>query len=50
MVGQELLGAGQYHAAVTVLEAALGIGSCSLKLRYFHLFMLLAVFRILTFF
>uniref|UniRef100_A0A8W7PRL9 CHAT domain-containing protein n=1 Tax=Anopheles coluzzii TaxID=1518534 RepID=A0A8W7PRL9_ANOCL len=33
VVGQELLGAGQYHAAVTVLESALRIGSCSLKLR-----------------
>uniref|UniRef100_A0A1B0CKC6 Putative g-alpha gtpase interaction protein n=1 Tax=Lutzomyia longipalpis TaxID=7200 RepID=A0A1B0CKC6_LUTLO len=33
VVGQELLQAGQYHSAVTVLEAALQIGSCSLKLR-----------------
>ncbi|ENN72543.1 hypothetical protein YQE_10883, partial [Dendroctonus ponderosae] len=33
VVGQELLGAGLYHSAVTVLEAALRIGSCSLKLR-----------------
>uniref|UniRef100_A0A2A4JZR0 Uncharacterized protein n=1 Tax=Heliothis virescens TaxID=7102 RepID=A0A2A4JZR0_HELVI len=33
VVGQELLAAGQYQAAVTVLEAALRIGSCSLKLR-----------------
>ncbi|XP_013103199.2 tetratricopeptide repeat protein 28 [Stomoxys calcitrans] len=33
VVGQELLQAGQYHSAVTVLEAALLIGSCSLKLR-----------------
>ncbi|KAL1398385.1 hypothetical protein pipiens_009012 [Culex pipiens pipiens] len=33
VVGQELLGAGQYHSAVTVLESALRIGSCSLKLR-----------------
>ena len=33
VVGQELLGAGQYSAAVVVLEAALRIGSCSLKLR-----------------
>lgn len=33
VIGQELLGAGQYHSAVTVLEAALRIGSCSLKLR-----------------
>lgn len=34
VVGQELLAAGQYQSAVTVLEAALRIGSCSLKLRY----------------
>ncbi|XP_037918666.1 tetratricopeptide repeat protein 28 [Hermetia illucens] len=33
VIGQELLQAGQYHSAVTVLEAALRIGSCSLKLR-----------------
>ncbi|RVE50282.1 hypothetical protein evm_005117 [Chilo suppressalis] len=33
VVGQELLAAGQYQAAVTVLEAALRIGSCSMKLR-----------------
>lgn len=33
VVGQELLGAGQYSTAVVVLEAALQIGSCSLKLR-----------------
>ncbi|CAB3246278.1 unnamed protein product [Arctia plantaginis] len=33
VVGQELLAAGQYQSAVTVLEAALRIGSCSLKLR-----------------
>ncbi|XP_067636039.1 tetratricopeptide repeat protein 28 isoform X1 [Eurosta solidaginis] len=33
VVGQELLQAGQYHSAVTVLESALRIGSCSLKLR-----------------
>ncbi|XP_076277008.1 uncharacterized protein LOC143207436 [Lasioglossum baleicum] len=33
VVGQELLGAGQYKAAAGVLEAALTIGSCSLKLR-----------------
>ncbi|KAH8360311.1 hypothetical protein KR200_001481 [Drosophila serrata] len=33
VVGQELLQAAQYPAAVTVLEAALRIGSCSLKLR-----------------
>lgn len=33
VVGQELFQAGQYQSAVTVLEAALCIGSCSLKLR-----------------
>ncbi|KAH8380456.1 hypothetical protein KR009_010766, partial [Drosophila setifemur] len=33
VVGQELLQATQYPAAVSVLEAALRIGSCSLKLR-----------------
>lgn len=33
VIGQELLGAAQYHSAVTVLESALRIGSCSLKLR-----------------
>ncbi|XP_057668084.1 tetratricopeptide repeat protein 28 isoform X2 [Diorhabda carinulata] len=33
VVGQELLAAGLYHSAVTVLESALRIGSCSLKLR-----------------
>ncbi|XP_054281377.1 tetratricopeptide repeat protein 28 [Macrosteles quadrilineatus] len=33
VVGQELLGAGQYAAAVVVLESALRIGTCSLKLR-----------------
>lgn len=33
VVGQELLGAGQYRAAAGVLESALLIGSCSLKLR-----------------
>ncbi|XP_066590539.1 tetratricopeptide repeat protein 28 [Prorops nasuta] len=33
VVGQELLGDGQYRAAAGVLEAALTIGSCSLKLR-----------------
>ncbi|XP_046738072.1 tetratricopeptide repeat protein 28 isoform X1 [Diprion similis] len=33
VVGQELLGAGQYRAAAGVLEAALSIGTCSLKLR-----------------
>lgn len=33
VVGQELLGASQYAAAVVVLESALRIGTCSLKLR-----------------
>jgi hypothetical protein len=33
VVGQELLGVAQYAAAVIVLEAALRIGTCSLKLR-----------------
>ncbi|CAH1107767.1 unnamed protein product [Psylliodes chrysocephalus] len=33
VIGQELLAAGLYHAAVNVLESALRIGSCSLKLR-----------------
>lgn len=33
VVGQELLQAGQYHSAVIVLESALRIGTCSLKLR-----------------
>ncbi|XP_066144838.1 tetratricopeptide repeat protein 28 [Euwallacea fornicatus] len=33
VVGQELLAAGLYHSAVNVLESALRIGSCSLKLR-----------------
>lgn len=33
VVGQELLAAGHFAAAVVVLEAALRIGSCSLKLR-----------------
>lgn len=33
VVGQELLAAGLYNSAVTVLESALRIGSCSLKLR-----------------
>lgn len=33
VVGQELLQAGQYQSAVTVLESALRIGSCSPKLR-----------------
>lgn len=33
VVGQELLAAGLYAPAVVVLEAALRIGTCSLKLR-----------------
>ncbi len=33
VVGQELLAQGKYRAAVEVLEAALRIGTCSLKLR-----------------
>ncbi|XP_018026521.1 tetratricopeptide repeat protein 28 isoform X3 [Hyalella azteca] len=33
VIGQELLAAGHYSAAVVVLEAALKIGTCSLKLR-----------------
>ncbi|XP_044002279.1 tetratricopeptide repeat protein 28 [Aphidius gifuensis] len=33
VVGQELLGGGQYKAAAGVLESALVIGTCSLKLR-----------------
>lgn len=33
VVGQELLAAGHYKASVVVLEAALRIGTCSLKLR-----------------
>ncbi|XP_070185013.1 tetratricopeptide repeat protein 28-like, partial [Littorina saxatilis] len=33
VVGQELLGASHYTAAVVVLEAALQVGTCSLKLR-----------------
>jgi len=33
VIGQELLAAAQYSSAVTVLEAALSIGTCSLKLR-----------------
>lgn len=33
VVGQELLGGGQYKAAAAALEAALAIGTCSLKLR-----------------
>lgn len=33
VVGQELLGAHHYAASVVVLESALRIGSCSLKLR-----------------
>ncbi|KAH9502425.1 Tetratricopeptide repeat protein 28 [Bulinus truncatus] len=33
VVGQELVAAGHYSAAVTILEAALKVGTCSLKLR-----------------
>lgn len=33
VIGQELLGTCQYNSAVIVLESALKIGSCSLKLR-----------------
>ena len=33
VIGQELLGATQHGASVVVLEAALKIGTCSLKLR-----------------
>lgn len=33
VIGQELLAAGHFSAAVTVLEAALQVGTCSLKLR-----------------
>lgn len=33
VVGQELLATGQYTVAVIVLESALRIGTCSLKLR-----------------
>ena len=33
VVGQELLAQGQFTSAVEVLEAALRIGTCSLKLR-----------------
>ncbi|KAG5680211.1 hypothetical protein PVAND_009736 [Polypedilum vanderplanki] len=33
VIGQELLSGAHYHSALTVLEAALKIGSCSLKLR-----------------
>jgi len=33
VIGQELLAAGHYNAAVVVLDAALKIGTCSLKLR-----------------
>lgn len=33
MIGQELLTAGHHTASVVVLEAALKIGTCSLKLR-----------------
>ena len=33
VIGQELLSAGHHQASVVVLEAALRIGTCSLKLR-----------------
>ena len=33
VIGQELLAQGKYHNAVEVLESALKIGTCSLKLR-----------------
>ncbi len=33
VVGQELLARGRYRSAVETLEAALRIGTCSLKLR-----------------
>lgn len=33
VIGQELLASGHYSASVTMLEAALTIGTCSLKLR-----------------
>jgi len=33
VIGQELLAASYYAASVTVLESALRIGSCSIKLR-----------------
>ncbi|XP_053375846.1 tetratricopeptide repeat protein 28-like isoform X2 [Mercenaria mercenaria] len=33
VIGQELLQAGHYHASTQMLEAALKIGTCSLKLR-----------------
>nr|XP_032803282.1 tetratricopeptide repeat protein 28 isoform X2 [Petromyzon marinus] len=33
VIGQELLASGEHRASVVVLEAALSIGSCSLKLR-----------------
>ena len=33
VIGQELLAQARYPAAVTVLESALKIGTCSLKLR-----------------
>ena len=33
VIGQELLGAGHFSASVQMLESALKIGTCSLKLR-----------------
>ncbi|XP_012934698.1 tetratricopeptide repeat protein 28 [Aplysia californica] len=33
VIGQELVAAGHFSAAVTILEAALKVGTCSLKLR-----------------
>ena len=33
VIGQELLQAGHYNASIQMLESALKIGSCSLKLR-----------------
>merc|ERR1719418_349946 len=33
VIGQELLAQGKYNSAVEVLESALKIGTCSLKLR-----------------
>jgi hypothetical protein len=33
VIGQELLAAGHYSASVVMLESALRIGTCSLKLR-----------------
>jgi len=33
VIGQELLASGHYSASVTMLESALMIGTCSLKLR-----------------